>query len=688
MTVRPLPGCEPRAEVQQTIDEKLFEPTLQQMKFGDRVRFRREVLEDLIAKYPREVEPHRRLLKSTLNDDTANYPALAEHYRKQAELHPGDPLALYLAGLALANRDTPQSIRFLEQARAAAPDFAWPALELGQLYSPGTKRADKKKAADEIAAFFGACPSSVDAEAQELLSRAGAPELQARVATALRARLAAETDPRRLEFYRRLWGLEFRTHAPQQHDALRRQIAADLKRLEALNPSPDAAWLVFLSDGYKQSGASPETVAAMEDRVLEAFPHSEEAYRIVRARWEKLHPEPDDGANAAAWGRYHKEYKEALKGWIARFTQSRELQHAEWFYAIQWDPDVSADEGLRTLDDYVTETADYDAPQIGRCLRAAGFLIEHQWQPGRVLGLLRDWDKLMDGWDARVLGDNLSAELEDVWRSNDVILRQAAVGDLLLAARMAKRPEAAQDLRALVERELPVKAWPIIETGYWQNRARLATLDQRNADALTFYQRALSARKTPPQAFEGRVIDDLTDEARALWKQLGGSEAIWNLWSKPPATRVQETAAVGWKKPDKDMPAFELTDLSGRTWRLRDLAGRVVLINVWATWCGPCQAELPHLEKLYEKLKGRTDLQILTFTIDEDLGAVAPFMKDKGFTFPVLPAFSFVTGLLDAVGIPQNWIIDTKGVWRWTGSPDVPDAEWEDAMLRQLESAK
>jgi thiol-disulfide isomerase/thioredoxin len=72
-----------------------------------------------------------------------------------------------------------------------------------------------------------------------------------------------------------------------------------------------------------------------------------------------------------------------------------------------------------------------------------------------------------------------------------------------------------------------------------------------------------------------------------------------------------------------------------------------LLINVWATWCGPCQAELPKLEKLYEKVKDRSDLQILTLTIDEDLGAVAPFMKEKGYTFPVLPAYSFVTGLLD-----------------------------------------
>ena len=168
---------------------------------------------------------------------------------------------------------------------------------------------------------------------------------------------------------------------------------------------------------------------------------------------------------------------------------------------------------------------------------------------------------------------------------------------------------------------------------------------------------------------------------------MGGTETAWNVWSKPPA-KVMELADSGWKKPAKSLPPFELADLSGKTWRLKNLEGRAVLINVWATWCGPCQAELPHLEKLYERIKDRADLQILTLTIDEDLGLVAPFMKEKGYTFPVLPAYSFVAGLLDLVGIPQNWIIDTKGEWRWTGGPSVADAEWEAAMLKQLESAK
>jgi thiol-disulfide isomerase/thioredoxin len=683
---QPLPGCEPRSEVRRILDDKLSEEVLQRMKFPERVAFRRQVLEGLIAKYPGEVEPYRRLIQATRQEDTDNFPALLAGFRKQAEQHPDNPVALYAAGLALSGVDTPASIRFLEQARSEAPKFAWPALELANIYGPGTKRADKKKSADEIADFFEVCPASTDADAQHRL-RPGSKELQTRVAQSVRARLAKETEPQRLKDYETLWSLEFRTRPAEQHDAVRKQVAADLDRLEGLNAHPDAAWLVFLKDGYKQAGASPEIVAGYEDRVIQAFPHSDQAYQIVRERWEKAHKEPESQADAAGWAKYHGEFEAALQSWIARFTEAPELQHKERFYAVSQDPSLPAEESLRAVNDYLAYIGAYERPSINSIVWAASILIDHNWQPRRVFDLLRNSEQLMDQWHARVVTDNLVAETEEMWDQNEVALRQAAAGEVLKAARLAEQPAEAQRFKPFIERDLPPKTWEVNQTRYWLNRGRLALLEGSKADALTYYQQALHARKKPPNPFQGRVNDDVMEEARALWKQMDGTETAWNVWSKPPA-KVMELAGNGWTKPAKPMPAFELADLSGKTWRLKSLEGRAVLINVWATWCGPCQAELPHLEKLYERIKDRADLQILTLTIDEDLGLVAPFMKEKGYTFPVLPAYSFVAGLLDLVAIPQNWIIDTKGEWRWTGGPSVSDAEWEAAMLKQLESAK
>jgi hypothetical protein len=101
------PQCEPRPEVRQVLEEKLATKKLAELKFAERVAYRRQTLEDLIAKYPTEVEPYRQLIKVTKEEDTDHFPGLAARFQKAAEQHPDDPMSLYAAGLALYNRNTP-----------------------------------------------------------------------------------------------------------------------------------------------------------------------------------------------------------------------------------------------------------------------------------------------------------------------------------------------------------------------------------------------------------------------------------------------------------------------------------------------------------------------------------------------------------------------------------------------------
>ena len=114
----------------------------------------------------------------------------------------------------------------------------------------------------------------------------------------------------------------------------------------------------------------------------------------------------------------------------------------------------------------------------------------------------------------------------------------------------------------------------------------------------------------------------------------------------------------------KTMPAFSLVDLEGRTWTQADLAGKTAFINVWATWCPPCRKEMPDLQAFWERVRSRPDVVLLTMNVDEDVPLVAPFVKEHGYTFPVLLARGFVRDQLKVQGIPRNWVLDGSLVWR------------------------
>ncbi|HEV8039596.1 MAG TPA: TlpA disulfide reductase family protein [Bryobacteraceae bacterium] len=680
-----LPGCEPRPEVRQVLQEKLRSEDLGRLKYVDRVAREHAVLDDLIAKYPRELEPYRRLI-NFVHYDTDDYPALQARYREQAKQHPDDPLALYLAGAVLFHTDTPESIRLVESAKAKARDFAWPNLQLAEIYSSG-KLVDKKKAAEYLAEFFSACPGSTDRKAHWLLAMVGDSTLQASVAADLRKRLATETNLDELKQYETLWGLEFRTRPPQEHAALREQVAADLKRVEPLDPKPDGEWMGFVRKGYKQSGASEAELTALDDKILKEFPTSRAAYDVAFQRFKKAHKEPEDQKDAKAWAAYNLIYRDALKGWIRDYTDVTYLSRSSWFYEINNDDTISEKEGIAALDHYLKSSLDYDQTDSSAYLNGAEFLIEHKWEPKRALDLLHKAQPLVaKEIEQQAQDDNRAADKQEDAEKYVIYEQQNLAGLMLRAAKLAGKPAEAQALRAPIEGPTPKAKTRVSD--YWLNRARLAVLENRKADGLTYYQLALQTRVTPPSPWHGKLEDNLTDEARALWKDIGGTEVAWAVWSQPPAAKPAELAEGRWEKPKKPIPQFELADLSGKTWKLKTLEGKTVLINLWATWCGPCNAELPHFQKLYEKVKDRPDFQVLTFNLDEDLGLVEPFMKEKGYTFPVLPAYSLVVNLLDGYAIPQNWVVDPVGTWRWTQIGFGGEPDWIDSMIQRLESVK
>ncbi|HWP48641.1 MAG TPA: TlpA disulfide reductase family protein [Candidatus Limnocylindrales bacterium] len=110
-------------------------------------------------------------------------------------------------------------------------------------------------------------------------------------------------------------------------------------------------------------------------------------------------------------------------------------------------------------------------------------------------------------------------------------------------------------------------------------------------------------------------------------------------------------------------PDFTFPDLNDSERKLSDYRGKVVFINIWATWCPPCIYEMPSMQRLYDQLKGE-DFEILAISIDA-LGkqVVEPFIQKYHLTFPVLlDPTGKIKKLYATTGVPESFIVDKNGI--------------------------
>src|SRR6266545_4200437 len=112
-------------------------------------------------------------------------------------------------------------------------------------------------------------------------------------------------------------------------------------------------------------------------------------------------------------------------------------------------------------------------------------------------------------------------------------------------------------------------------------------------------------------------------------------------------------------------PDLEFAGEEGGTVRLSQLKGNVVLLNVWATWCGPCRMELPIVQRLYDKYSDR-NFVVLAINIDADRNRVSPFLKRLNISLPIYYAAPEDAGQMTALGIPSTFVLaaDRKVIYQ------------------------
>jgi peroxiredoxin len=156
-------------------------------------------------------------------------------------------------------------------------------------------------------------------------------------------------------------------------------------------------------------------------------------------------------------------------------------------------------------------------------------------------------------------------------------------------------------------------------------------------------------------------------------------------WTALAAAAMAGSAASAAVTPAAGAPDFTLPTLGGPNLRLQEQRGRVVMINFWASWCGPCRDEMPQLARLYDKYRA-SGFTVLAVNIDEDPHKAANVAQQLGMRFPVLlDTGKQVSRLYDLSAMPSTVLVDRDGRVRYVhrGYRDGY-AETYDRQIREL----
>lgn len=133
--------------------------------------------------------------------------------------------------------------------------------------------------------------------------------------------------------------------------------------------------------------------------------------------------------------------------------------------------------------------------------------------------------------------------------------------------------------------------------------------------------------------------------------------------AKMNAYRAERLAATSLVHVGDRAPDFEITDADGAVFSMGDAKGKVVVINFFATWCGPCMMELPHIEEIWKDYRDRENFALLVIGREETMEAVREFRSKKGFSFPIAPDPNReVYSLFAKEAIPRTIVVSPNGV--------------------------
>jgi len=316
-------------------------------------------------------------------------------------------------------------------------------------------------------------------------------------------------------------------------------------------------------------------------------------------KWNKDNPRPNNDDPAAKKHAYYAAILKQTDSWLKERPKMNHIWQRR-LGAMEYLDEIPSAEVIATADTLLklaAEEAGPDGPNSYVYFTAAQVLWRKHLQPERVVELAEKGlakakiEAAYPMWDGYATKDNLQSN--NFWRRVNVInpigyevasfveLRQTAQAH----AALTRMEDSLETLKSLTAGKADYKqAYTMRLAFWWELMARTAELDGHDQDAMAFYEHALLSRleaQTPP---ETGLKDEMADGARQLWTKLGGSREGWELWYGRQADSLATQSTLAWEDANQPLPAFELTDVKGKTWTQASLKGKTTFLNFWASW--------------------------------------------------------------------------------------------------------
>jgi hypothetical protein len=580
--------CGPAPAVKAALDQLPQQtPALTDWQFHEQYA---AALQALLRQYPEDVFVQRAYINSM--DSRSDKDKVIAEYKARYERNPDNPQSAYLYGLTLVGRQSPEAIKLFSAALKADPKFPWPHLQLLTIYSSPVF-LNKEQSATHLRAFLDACPASLDG--YEALTRMDDKDLLRPYTTPLRTMLASRSDAEAVGAYRTLWSLEFKAHPASDYEALRRQVGQDLERLRQLKLEDKRQWYEALEDGYKLANDQKQSDWAQE-QAQTRFPRPYELAAMTK--WAKDHHWPGEDATPAVKQAFYHDLLQQSAQWIRERPNSFNM----WYYrldAIEALEDVPAADVKAALDQALQvaiRNAGPDGPDSNVYSELAEALSQKHLEPEREVEWAQEGLAQYELESKTPPYDLIDKESLDNLKYNQDYSRIQMLEfevDGYLQLKQADKAQIAltqmdewlQDLKSQVgDIQRHKKSYARRLSAYWGQMAREAELRGRKLDAMGFYENALLTRLDAQQKPETGKKDELADSAHQLWANLGGTDEGWRLWYGRRADALASQAGLTWEDASLPLPDFELADLSGKTWNVAALKGKVTFLNFWASW--------------------------------------------------------------------------------------------------------